>query len=154
MLASRLFREIYDIALLNRTEEEGEGDRRKGGRKEQKAKKGRKTMRGGGRKDEDGESEAAAAAAEMEEKGLRETQRRRGGLGGHGNYIFMRWFRQMALCRQKKEEMKTGKEREGGRDWETDGRMGGDWRGGEAGRGIRRRRRALTSGIIIPDSTK
>ena len=46
---------------------------------------------------------------------MRETQRGGGGgLGGHGNYIFMRWFRQMALCRQKKEEMKTGKEREGG----------------------------------------
>ena len=45
MLASRLFREIYDIALLKRTEEEKRGGQ---GKREQRAKKGRKTMRGRG----------------------------------------------------------------------------------------------------------
>ena len=73
--------------------------------------------------------------AEMEEKGLRETvwsgggeEGREGGrgglarpLGGHGNYIFMRWFRQMALCRQKKKE-----EEEEGRGDENRKREGRD----------------------------
>ena len=55
VLASRLFREIYDIALLNRTEERGEEKKR--GLKRTEGEKGEENnaKEGGG---DDGESEA------------------------------------------------------------------------------------------------
>ena len=62
--------------------------------------------------------------AEMEEKGSRGTvwsgmgRERLRSLGGHGNYIFMRWFRQMALCRQKEKGEERGDEN---RKRETEG---------------------------------
>ena len=130
VLASRLFREIYDIALLNRTEERGEEKKR--GLKRTEGEKGEENnaKEGGG---DDGESEAGDEGGNGGEGIEGDSVEWRGGgrkggrgglarpLGGHGNYIFMRWFRQMALCRQKKKE-----EEEEGRGDENRKREGRD----------------------------